>query len=35
MPVKEVSGIGLSVTRTKLFFSMPETTGNIWLAQVP
>jgi len=32
MPFQEVAGIGLSVTRNGLIFSLTETNGNIWLA---
>lgn len=32
MQYQEVAGIGLSVTRDKIVFSMAETNGNIWLA---
>lgn len=34
MPAQEIVRIGLSVTRDKLIFSMAETKGNIWLADL-
>jgi serine/threonine protein kinase len=34
MPAQEIARIGLSVTRDKLIFSMAETKGNIWLADL-
>jgi eukaryotic-like serine/threonine-protein kinase len=30
----EVASIGLSLTADRLYFSMPERTGNIWIAQL-
>jgi len=32
MQAQEIARIGLSITRDKIIFSMPETNGNIWLA---
>jgi hypothetical protein len=34
MPAQEIARIGLSVTRDKLIFSMAETKGNVWLADL-
>jgi hypothetical protein len=34
MSIKEVSEIGLNAPREKLFFSMEESSGNIWLARI-
>ena len=34
MPAQEIARIGLSVTRGKLIFSMAESKGNIWLADL-
>jgi Tol biopolymer transport system component len=31
---REIAGIGLSLTPHELFFSMPERTGNVWIAQL-
>jgi hypothetical protein len=30
----EVGSIGLSLAADKLFFSLPERTGNVWIAQL-
>jgi hypothetical protein len=34
MPITDVPEIGLSVTGDRLFFSLVESSGNIWLAQI-
>jgi hypothetical protein len=31
---REIGAIGLSLSRDQLFFSMPERTGNVWIAQM-
>jgi hypothetical protein len=35
MAFNEVVEIGLSVARDKIVFSMPEYTGNVWMARFP
>ena len=34
MPFQELGEIGLNATRDRLFFSLVESSGNIWLARI-
>jgi hypothetical protein len=34
MPFQELGEIGLNATRDKLFFSLVESSGNIWLTRI-
>ncbi|MGH9722647.1 MAG: protein kinase domain-containing protein, partial [Bryobacteraceae bacterium] len=35
MPIQQMFEVGLNATRDKLFFSLVESSGNIWLARIP
>jgi hypothetical protein len=34
MPIQQAFEIGLNATRDRLFFSLVESSGNIWLARI-
>ena len=34
MPIPDTREIGLNAARDRLFFSLVESTGNIWLARI-